>query len=61
MPYGTPAPVRLCAYCWGFPVVTVTTGARHRNGTRKTLRVTCPDCNGTGTRGRRVALATVGR
>lgn len=61
MPYGTPAPTRLCVYCWDFPVVAITTGARHRDGSRKVLRVTCPACTGTGTRGRRAALATVGR
>ncbi|MER6706407.1 hypothetical protein [Streptomyces fumanus] len=43
----TPAP-RLCRTCDGFPVVTVTTGTRHRDGTRVTMRVTCPACQGTG-------------
>lgn len=49
MPQHTPAPVRVCSNCDGFPVVTITTGTRHRDGTRVTLRTTCPTCNGTGT------------
>ncbi|MEV0446007.1 hypothetical protein AB0I84_34545 [Streptomyces spectabilis] len=50
MPYGPPTPTRLCAYCWDFPVVAITTGARHRNGSRKVAAVICPACKGTGTR-----------
>ncbi|KFG02268.1 hypothetical protein IQ62_03415 [Streptomyces scabiei] len=46
-------PVRLpnrpvCHHCDGFPVVSITTGDRNRNGSRATLRVTCPACRGTG-------------
>ncbi|XUL90295.1 hypothetical protein ACQ86D_29715 [Streptomyces galilaeus] len=46
-------PVRLpnrpvCRHCDGFPVVSVTTGARHRDGSRVLLRVVCPACDGTG-------------
>ncbi|MFI8193179.1 hypothetical protein ACIF8T_31140 [Streptomyces sp. NPDC085946] len=39
---------RVCRDCDGFPVVAITTGTRHRDGTRATLRVTCPACQGTG-------------
>ncbi|WP_240969051.1 hypothetical protein [Streptomyces sp. HNM0575] len=42
------APGRLCRCCYGFPVVAVTTGARHSDGSRVTLRVACPSCRGTG-------------
>jgi DnaJ-class molecular chaperone len=39
---------RVCRDCDGFPVVAITTGTRHADGTRATLRVTCPTCQGTG-------------
>ncbi|MFF8573142.1 hypothetical protein ACF06L_18210 [Streptomyces sp. NPDC015408] len=39
---------RVCRDCDGFPVVAITTGTRHQDGTRVTLRVTCPACQGTG-------------
>ncbi|PWI12569.1 hypothetical protein DIZ27_02720 [Streptomyces sp. NWU339] len=39
---------RVCRACDGFPVVAVTTGTRHRDGTRATLRIACPACEGTG-------------
>jgi DnaJ-class molecular chaperone len=39
---------RVCRDCDGFPVVAITTGTRHHDGTRATLRVTCPTCQGTG-------------
>jgi hypothetical protein len=38
----------VCGHCDGFPVVAITTGARHRDGTRMTIRVVCPVCTGTG-------------
>ncbi|MFJ9244359.1 hypothetical protein [Streptomyces sp. NPDC101776] len=46
-------PVRLpirpvCHHCDGFPVVSVTTGTRHRDGSRVLLRVVCSACDGTG-------------
>ncbi|GAA2087923.1 hypothetical protein GCM10009801_51230 [Streptomyces albiaxialis] len=46
-------PVRLttrhiCGHCDGFPVVAITTGTHHRDGSRITIRATCPDCQGTG-------------
>lgn len=40
--------IMFCHKCDGFPVVAVTTGTRHRDGTRATTRVTCPACQGTG-------------
>ncbi len=48
MPQPTPARTRRCRHCDGFPVVAIDTGDRHRNGTRKTVYVTCPTCKGTG-------------
>ncbi|MFD9071715.1 hypothetical protein [Streptomyces lasiicapitis] len=51
MPHGIPAHARLCSYCDGFPVVAITIiGVRRRDGSRITLRVTCPACRGTGIR-----------
>lgn len=37
----------LCSDCDGFATATVTTGDR-RNGTRRTFRVACRTCKGTG-------------
>ncbi|MFC8406639.1 hypothetical protein ACFUG9_24060 [Streptomyces griseoincarnatus] len=39
---------RVCRDCDGFATAAITTGTRHRDGTRVTLRVTCPACKGTG-------------
>ncbi|MEV0222735.1 hypothetical protein [Streptomyces sp. NPDC050704] len=39
----------ICSHCDGFPVAAITTGARHRDGSRQTIRVACPACHGTGT------------
>ncbi|MFJ4272603.1 hypothetical protein ACIP29_18845 [Streptomyces coelicoflavus] len=39
---------RVCRDCDGFATVAITTGTRHPNGTRATLRVTCSTCKGTG-------------
>ncbi|MFD5659428.1 hypothetical protein [Streptomyces hirsutus] len=39
---------RVCRDCDGFPIVAITTGTRHTDGTRTTLRITCPACQGTG-------------
>ncbi|MFE0376420.1 hypothetical protein ACFW1M_12700 [Streptomyces inhibens] len=44
----TPAHTRICPNCDGFPSVAIDTGTHHRNGTRKTLRISCPACRGTG-------------
>ncbi|MGW1557305.1 hypothetical protein ACWCQ1_12430 [Streptomyces sp. NPDC002144] len=47
MPVHTPnRPV--CYHCDGFPVVSITTGTRHRDGSRVLLRVVCHVCDGTG-------------
>lgn len=59
MPQRTPA-TRVCRDCDGFPIVAVTTGTRHTDGTRTTLRVTCPACQGTG-RTLPAALVRAGR
>ncbi|WP_406359193.1 hypothetical protein OHB56_22520 [Streptomyces sp. NBC_01635] len=60
MPQRTPA-ARVCRDCDGFPVVAITTGTRHTDGTRTTLRVTCPTCQGTGTTTPTAGLARAGR
>ncbi|MEU6448523.1 hypothetical protein [Streptomyces sp. NPDC046979] len=39
---------RVCRDCDGFPVVAITTGTRHGDGSRAILRITCTGCNGTG-------------
>ncbi|MCH6161429.1 hypothetical protein MMA15_13785 [Streptomyces sp. M600PL45_2] len=55
------APGRLCRCCYGFPVVAVTTGQLHDDGSRVTFRVACPACRGTGkTKPRRNAPAAAG-
>ncbi|WP_225636035.1 hypothetical protein [Streptomyces solaniscabiei] len=56
MPQHAPT-ARICRDCDGFPIVAITTGARHPDGVRATLRVTCPTCKGTG----RVLPATLAR
>ncbi|MGW1804710.1 hypothetical protein [Streptomyces sp. NPDC002078] len=38
----------ICRDCDGFATVHITTGTRHRDGTRATLRISCPTCKGTG-------------
>ncbi|KOX39560.1 hypothetical protein ABZ687_10785 [Streptomyces ardesiacus] len=47
MPQHAPT-ARICRDCDGFPTVAITTGTRHPDGSRATLRVTCTACNGTG-------------
>lgn len=39
---------RVCRDCDGFATVAITTGTRHRDGSRATLRVACPACQGAG-------------
>ncbi|MFE9937973.1 hypothetical protein [Streptomyces hirsutus] len=51
---------RVCRDCDGFPVVAITTGTRHTDGTRAALRIVCPACQGTG-RALSAALARMGR
>ncbi|MFF0745729.1 hypothetical protein ACFYVL_35600 [Streptomyces sp. NPDC004111] len=46
-----PGPVtRVCPDCDGFPVVAITTGTRHRDGSRHVVPAICRTCHGTGTR-----------
>ncbi|MGW2938567.1 hypothetical protein ACWDA7_43925 [Streptomyces sp. NPDC001156] len=51
----------VCRACDGFATVAITTGTRHRDGTRATLRVDCPACNGTGHTTTAPALVPAGR
>ncbi|WP_406415000.1 hypothetical protein [Streptomyces sp. NBC_01614] len=37
-----------CHDCHGFALVAITTGTRHGDSTRVTVRVGCPACQGTG-------------
>ncbi|MFI7137565.1 hypothetical protein ACIBQ5_07295 [Streptomyces massasporeus] len=39
---------RVCRHCDGFCVVAITTGGRHRDGSRVLFRVVCRACQGTG-------------
>ncbi|WP_327324186.1 hypothetical protein OG735_17895 [Streptomyces sp. NBC_01210] len=39
---------RICPDCDGFPVVAITTGTRHADGSRHVIPVVCPACHGTG-------------
>ncbi|MEU9388603.1 hypothetical protein AB0D86_01200 [Streptomyces sp. NPDC048324] len=39
---------RVCRSCDGFAAAAITTGTRHRDGTRVTLHVACPACKGSG-------------
>ncbi|MFF5128203.1 hypothetical protein ACFY41_14935 [Streptomyces syringium] len=48
MPQHTPAQTHRCADCGDFQTVAVTTGTRHRDGSRATVRVTCHTCSGSG-------------
>ncbi|MEU6344343.1 hypothetical protein ABZ883_25730 [Streptomyces sp. NPDC046977] len=59
MTHPTPPPPRICPACDGFPVVAITTGTRLPDGTRATLRVTCPACSGSGTARPAAAPASV--
>ncbi|WP_405964298.1 hypothetical protein OG713_27450 [Streptomyces sp. NBC_00723] len=51
----------VCRDCDGFAAATITTGTRHTDGTRVTLRVTCPTCKGTGSARRAANLVRTGR
>ncbi|WP_411149600.1 hypothetical protein [Streptomyces sp. A30] len=51
----------VCHHCDGFPVVSITTGAHHRNGSRVLLRVVCHVCQGTGHALPTSAFAKAGR
>ncbi|MGC9376402.1 hypothetical protein [Streptomyces sp. MH13] len=60
MPQHAPT-ARVCRDCDGFPTVAITTGTRHSDGTRDTLRITCPTCKGTGTTAPAANLHRIGR
>ncbi|EPD56075.1 hypothetical protein [Streptomyces sp. HGB0020] len=60
MPQHAPT-MPLCRECDGFPVVAITTGTRHDDGTRVTLRVACRACQGTGHTARAMRLVRAGR
>ncbi|MGJ5827991.1 hypothetical protein [Streptomyces ossamyceticus] len=51
----------VCCACDGFATAAITTGARHRNGSRATLTVACPACKGTGHTARAHASVKAGR
>jgi RNase P subunit RPR2 len=53
--------LRVCRDCDGFATAAITTGIRHRDGTRATIRVTCPTCKGTGHTTPIAGLARLGR
>ncbi|MEU4964756.1 hypothetical protein [Streptomyces smyrnaeus] len=57
----TPARVRRCRDCDGFPVVAIDTGTRYPDGTRGTTAVTCRACEGAGARSIVPAAARSGR
>ncbi|MFI9027227.1 hypothetical protein [Streptomyces sp. NPDC053560] len=59
MPENTPARVRLCPDCDGFPTVAITTGQTNPDGSRTTLTVICRTCEGTGSVTRRAAAREV--
>ncbi|WP_427921202.1 hypothetical protein [Streptomyces sp. cg40] len=60
MPQHAETNTPVCRDCDGFATATITTGTRHRDGTRATLRVTCTTCKGTGHTAR-AALIRAGR
>ncbi|WP_217243284.1 hypothetical protein [Streptomyces sp. AC555_RSS877] len=51
----------VCRDCDGFATAAITTGTRHQDGTRDTLRVTCPTCKGTGYATPAASLTRAGR
>jgi hypothetical protein len=53
--------LRVCRDCDGFATVAITTGTRHHDGTRATLAVDCPACQGTGHTTLAPALVRAGR
>ncbi|MFD7589376.1 hypothetical protein ACFV84_28540 [Kitasatospora sp. NPDC059811] len=55
MPQHSHAPSRICPNCSGFASVVIATGIRRRDGSRATVPVTCPTCNGAGTIARPLA------
>ncbi|MGW3307182.1 hypothetical protein ACWDG9_11415 [Streptomyces sp. NPDC001073] len=61
MPQHAPTNTPVCPDCDGFASAAITTGTRHRDGARVTLRVTCPACKGTGHTAPAAALIRAGR
>lgn len=51
----------VCRDCDGFATVAITTGTRHRDGSRVTVSFTCPACQGTGTARRPVRTREASR
>ncbi|MEU6222301.1 hypothetical protein [Streptomyces sp. NPDC047042] len=51
----------VCRDCDGFATVAITTGTRHRGGSRVTVPVACPACRGTGHLVPASALVRAGR
>ncbi|MFK0296618.1 hypothetical protein ACIQU6_39960 [Streptomyces sp. NPDC090442] len=51
----------ICRGCDDFARVAITTGQRHRDGSRKTVTVTCPLCKGTGRTIRATDLIHIGK
>ncbi|MFD5078144.1 hypothetical protein [Streptomyces sp. NPDC058371] len=39
----------ICSHCDGQAAAAITTGVRHRDGSRETIQVACPACHGIGT------------
>ncbi|MGX4690877.1 hypothetical protein [Streptomyces sp. JNUCC 63] len=60
MPQHAPT-ARICRDCDGFATVAITTGTRHHDGTRATVRVACPACHGTGRTVPAAGLVRAGR
>ncbi|MEV0090497.1 hypothetical protein [Streptomyces sp. NPDC050738] len=55
-----PTPARpICPDCDGFPIVAITTGTLHTDGSRHVLPVICPACHGTGRTPRRLIVRPV--
>ncbi|MFF4491275.1 hypothetical protein ACFY0F_33250 [Streptomyces sp. NPDC001544] len=52
---------RICRDCDGFAAAAISTGTRHRDGSRVTIRVTCQTCKGTGHQLPAAQLARAGR
>ncbi|WP_333777549.1 hypothetical protein [Streptomyces sp. IBSBF 3136] len=59
MPQHTRA--RICHDCDGHATAHITTGTRHRDGTRVTISVTCARCKGTGRQLPAAQLSRAGR